>query len=67
MGLVAQVGRIDPIGELCHPGHQLRGDFYVVSLDFIQCSNPEPGLDCEESEFSLPERSDNTGDESALS
>ena len=27
----------------------------------------EPRLDCEESEFSLPERPDDTGDESALS
>ena len=66
MCLVAQVGWIDPVGKLCHPGHQLGRDLYVVSLDLIQGPDPESRLHFEQGELLLGEGADDAGDEGAL-
>ena len=66
MGLVAEVGGVHPIRQLGHPGHQLGRDLNVTSLDLVESSDPEPGLDLEQGELLLGQRPDGAGDEGAL-
>ena len=66
VGLVAQVGGVDPVGQLGHPRHQLGRDLDVAPLDLIQGPDPEPRLDLEQGELLLGEGADGAGDEGAL-
>ena len=66
MGLVAEVGGVDPIGQLGHPGHQLGADLNVCPLDLIESPHPEPGLDLEQGELLLGEGTDGARDKGAL-
>ena len=66
MGLVAEVGGVDPVGKLRHPGHQLGLYLDVTSLDLVESSHPQPGLDLEQGELLLGERPDGAGDEGTL-
>ena len=66
MGSVAQVLRVDPVGELSDAGHKLRGDLDVVPVDLVEGPDPEPGPELDQDELLLPERSDHAGDEGAL-
>ena len=66
MGLVSEVGGVDPIGQFGHPGHQLGGDLDIGPLDLIESPHPQSGLDLEQGELLLGQGADGAGDEGAL-
>ena len=66
MDLVPEVLRVDPVGQLRHPRHQLRRDLNVVPRHLVQGPDPQAGPQLDEGEALLAEGPHHAGDEAAL-